>query len=327
VLAASGGNDEPEEVAPVNLIPNADFEETTDGKPTGWSDLRTYQGAGADKIEVSSSPNGRTGKCLKVTATEDTDSGVAISIPIKKGMRYRLSGWIKTENLTTRRNAPGALLNLHGGQRTNSVRGTKDWTEVSVEFESGADREALIHCLFSAYGLGQGTVYFDDISLTPMSSANNLAGALANLKKFVQSGGEPAKPIVRKFKPDPKVHKRGLAVFNLTCAACHGVDGKGVPETFPPLDGAAWVIGDPERATKIVLHGLMGELEVKGHTYNNVMAPLGAALNDQQIADVLTYVRQNWSNDASPVSEEQVSKVRKGTAARKTMYQPPELKE
>jgi len=260
-----------------------------------------------------------------VTATEDTDSGVAISIPIKKGLRYRLSGWIKTENLTTRRNAPGALLNLHGGQRTNSVKGTKDWTEVSVEFESGADRQALIHCLFSAYGLGQGTVYFDDLSLTPMSSTNNLAGALANLKEFVETGNKPAELIERKFKPDPEIHERGVAVFNLTCAACHGVDGKGVPETFPPLDGAAWAVGDPERATKIVLHGLMGELEVKGHKYNNVMAPLGAALNDQQIADVLTYVRQNWSNDATPVSAEQVKKVRAETASQKMMYQPAEL--
>ena len=327
VLAASGGNAQPEKIEAVNLIPNPGFEDTTGTKPTHWSDLRTYQGAGADKIEVSSSPNGRTGKCLKVTATADTDSGVAISLPIKKGTRYRLSGWIKTENLRTRRNAPGALLNLHGGQRTKSIKGTNDWTEVSVEFESGSDRQALIHCLFSGYGLGQGTVYFDDLSLTPMSSANNLAGALANLKKFVEKGDEPEKPIERKFKPDPKVHERGLAVFNLTCAACHGVDGKGVPETFPPLDGADWAVGDPERASKIVLHGLMGELEVKGHKYNSVMAPLGAALNDQQIADVLTYVRQNWSNDASPVSKEQVAKVRKKTAARKTMYQPAELKE
>lgn len=325
VMAAAGGEAKPEEIKPVNLIPNADFEETTNGKPTHWHDLRVYQGAGADKIEVSSSPNGRSGNCLKVTATGDTDSGVAITVPVKKGTRYRLSGWIKTENLRTRRNAPGAMLNLHGGQRTRGLKGTTDWTEVSVEFESGSDREALIHCLFSGYGLGQGTVYFDDVSLTPMSSSNNLAGALANLKKFVEKGDESEKPIERKFKPDPEVHERGLAVFNLTCAACHGVDGKGVPETFPPLDGAEWAVGDPERATKIVLHGLMGELEVKGHKYNNVMAPLGAALNDQQIADVLTYVRQNWSNDAAPVSADQVGKVRKATSDRKMMYQPAEL--
>ena len=112
-----------------------------------------------------------------------------------------------------------------------------------------------------------------------------------------------------------------------TCAACHGVDGKGVPGIFPPLDGAAWAVGDPERMTKIVLHGLMGELEVKGQKYNNVMAPLGATLDDQQIADVLSFVRQNWSNDASSVSVQQVSKVRKKTTARKMMYQPAELQD
>lgn len=327
VLAASGNNAQPEKPAQVNLLPNSSFEDTSNGKPTHWDGLRVYQGAGADKITVSSSPNGRTGKCLKVTATADTDSGVGILIPVKKGTRYRLSGWIKTENLKIRGNGPGAMLNSHGGERTKGLRGTNDWTEVSMDFEAGSDRQALIHCLFSGYGVGTGTVYFDDLSLTPMSSSNSLAGALANLKKFAQSGAQPDKLIVRKFKPDPKVHERGQAVFNLTCVACHGVDGKGVPGTFPPLDGAAWAVGDPKRMSKIVLHGLMGPLEVKGQKYNNVMAPLGAALNDQQIADVLTYVRQNWSNDASPVTAQEVAGVRAQTADRKTMYQPAELSE
>lgn len=327
VMAAAGNNVQPEKVAPVNLLPNPRFEETSNGKPTHWNGLRVYQGAGSDKVTVSSSPNGRTGKCLKVTATADTDSGIAILIPVKKGTRYRLSGWIKTENLKIRGNGPGAMLNRHGGERTKGLRGTNDWTEVSMEFEAGSDHQALIHCLFSGYGVGTGTVYFDDLSLTPMSSSNNLAGALANLKKFAQSGDQTDKLIVRKFKPDPKVHERGRAVFNLTCVACHGVDGKGVPGIFPPLDGAAWAAGDPKRMSKIVLHGLMGELEVSGQKYNNVMAPLGAALNDQQIADVLTYVRQNWSNDASSVTAKEVAKVRAETADRKTMYQPAELSE
>lgn len=184
----------------------------------------------------------------------------------------------------------------------------------------------MVHCLLSGYGLGKGTVYFDDVALTPIGSTNNLASALTELRNFAKSGGEPPKEMVRKNKPDSAVHERGLAIFNLTCVACHGVDGKGVPETFPPLDGSDWVTGDPTRITKIVLHGLMGEIKVGEHTFNSVMAPLGPALDDQQISDVITYVRQTWSNDAEAVSPDLVKKVRRETADQTMMYQAEELR-
>jgi mono/diheme cytochrome c family protein len=69
----------------------------------------------------------------------------------------------------------------------------------------------------------------------------------------------------------------------------------------------------------------MGPVEVGGKKFNNVMPPLGPTLNDQQIADVLTYVRQSWSNDTSPVSAAEVAKVRKETADRTSMYQAADL--
>jgi mono/diheme cytochrome c family protein len=80
-----------------------------------------------------------------------------------------------------------------------------------------------------------------------------------------------------------------------------------------------------ELPIQLVLHGLMGPVEVGGKKFNNVMPPLGETLSDQEIADVLTYARQNWSNDASPVSPEEVAKIRRETADRKTMYQAADL--
>lgn len=116
----------------------------------------------------------------------------------------------------------------------------------------------------------------------------------------------------------------GKKVFT-TCAACHQANGLGVPGVYPPLAGSDWVQGNEERIIRIVLHGLNGPLTVAGKEYNNVMAPLGAALKDDQIANVLTYIRQEWGNNAPEVKPETVARVRAETASRKTMWTADEL--
>jgi len=117
----------------------------------------------------------------------------------------------------------------------------------------------------------------------------------------------------------------GKKVFTSTCAACHQVNGLGVPGTFPPLAGSEWATGNEERIIRIVLNGLTGPVKVAGHEYNNVMAPLGAVLKDEQIANVLSYVRAEWGNAAPEVQPETVAKVRADTAGRTTAWTAAEL--
>jgi len=117
----------------------------------------------------------------------------------------------------------------------------------------------------------------------------------------------------------------GKRVFTGTCATCHQLNGQGVPGQFPPLAGSEWVQGNEERIIRIVLHGLSGPLKVEGHDFNNVMAPLGAVLKDEQIANVLSYVRQEWGNKAPDVEPETVAKVRADTAGRTTNWTAAEL--
>jgi mono/diheme cytochrome c family protein len=97
------------------------------------------------------------------------------------------------------------------------------------------------------------------------------------------------------------------------CAACHQMSGQGVPGAFPSLVGSDWVTGDEKRATRIVLFGLKGPIEVNGTTYNGVMPGFGPKsgyrFTEQQIAAVLTYVRSEWGNAAAPVSVETVEEV------------------
>jgi mono/diheme cytochrome c family protein/glucose/arabinose dehydrogenase len=111
------------------------------------------------------------------------------------------------------------------------------------------------------------------------------------------------------------------------CGTCHQADGKGLPSAgFPPLDESYWVTGSEERLIKLTLHGLMGPFELKGVKYPGQvpMTPFGGLLNDQEIADVLTYVRNSFGNKAAPVTPESVAKVRKATGTR-SFYSPDEL--
>ncbi len=102
---------------------------------------------------------------------------------------------------------------------------------------------------------------------------------------------------------------RGKELYLVQCLACHQVDGGGVPHLNAPLDGSANVKGiDKAKLIKIVLNGLKGE-EIEGENYSNVMAP-HKELTDQQIADILTYVRNAWSNKASQVTVAEVKTVR-----------------
>ncbi|MFZ5494521.1 MAG: c-type cytochrome [Verrucomicrobiota bacterium] len=117
----------------------------------------------------------------------------------------------------------------------------------------------------------------------------------------------------------------GKPVYLSTCATCHQANGLGVPGAFPPLAGSEWVAGSEERIVRIVLHGLQGPLKVKGADYNNVMAPLGAVLKDEQIANVLSYIRSEWGNTAPEVQPETVAKVRADTAGRATYWTAEEL--
>jgi mono/diheme cytochrome c family protein len=124
----------------------------------------------------------------------------------------------------------------------------------------------------------------------------------------------------------PLLAQDGGQLYGLYCSACHGADGKGATGgQFPPLAESPWVLGNAERPIKIVLHGIHQPIEVNGKTYNLEMPPQGAALTDDHIAAILTYVRASWGNKDSAVSIDQVKKVRAATASRNQHWTAEEL--
>jgi len=103
--------------------------------------------------------------------------------------------------------------------------------------------------------------------------------------------------------------ERGKMVYEQTCLPCHQADGSGVPNLAPPLIKGIFVNGDKKRLITILLQGLQ-DVEINGEYYANPM-PAVDYLSDQEIADVLTYVRSHFSNDASPVHATEVMETRK----------------
>jgi mono/diheme cytochrome c family protein len=111
-------------------------------------------------------------------------------------------------------------------------------------------------------------------------------------------------------------HDRGKKIFAANCQTCHQANGQGVPGQYPPLAGSEFTIGGSHRPAMIVLKGLQGPVKVKGQQYGSaVMQPWDKTLTDQKIADVLTYERSEWGNNASPVTAEQIAALRKELAS------------
>ena len=98
------------------------------------------------------------------------------------------------------------------------------------------------------------------------------------------------------------------------CATCHQPHGQGLPNLYPPLDGSLWATGSEERLVSLVLDGMHGTIEVKGKRYSSPPLPpmtgFRHLLNDEEIAAVVTYVRNTWTNRSKPVAEATVSRIR-----------------
>lgn len=124
---------------------------------------------------------------------------------------------------------------------------------------------------------------------------------------------------------------RGRQSFQ-TCAACHQTNGQGVPGVYPPLAGSEQVLGKEDALIRILLHGLNGPIVVKGNTYNGAMPAFGKVpgggynWSNERIAQVLSYIRHEWGNNASFITTEQVDAVLKAEAARSKPWTDAELK-
>ena len=125
----------------------------------------------------------------------------------------------------------------------------------------------------------------------------------------LQAQVKPHKKTVKSSKPSAISMTNGKAIYSKICITCHQADGGGVQNMNPPLIKTTYVLGDKTKLIGIVLNGFNESVEINGDTYSNVMAAHNY-LKDQEVADVLTYVRNSFGNKASTVTAAEVKKVR-----------------
>jgi hypothetical protein len=164
VLSLSGANAQTDKVD--NRLPNPSFEAAEEDRPAGWrSQLWGGQAHfGHDTI-------GRTGdRSARIASEQGADASWTVTVPVEPHGRYRLTGWIRTENVRTD-GGRGALLNVHGlaAAVTPALTGDNDWKPVEVEFDV-VDQDAVqVNALFGGWGNATGTAWFDDVRLEMIS--------------------------------------------------------------------------------------------------------------------------------------------------------------
>lgn len=110
-------------------------------------------------------------------------------------------------------------------------------------------------------------------------------------------------------KETQKTVENGKSLYMKYCLSCHQQDGSGVPNTFPPLQNSNWINGDKNKLIKVLLNGLEGEIDVNDEVYSGTM-PKQNYLTDRQIAELLTFIRQNFDNKADTVKPDDVKNIR-----------------
>ena len=150
----------------------------------------------------------------------------------------------------------------------------------------------LVLLFVGGYYFDQHSGWFDSKVYAPYSSAEKLQGFQP------QSGAAAAMA-------------RGKASYESVCGICHGADGLGKPGQAPALAGSEWVVSKGfNRLAHIPLAGLNGPIQVAGKDWNMSMAAMGAALPDDTLAALLTYIRNSWGNKACEVTADDIKKIR-----------------
>lgn len=122
----------------------------------------------------------------------------------------------------------------------------------------------------------------------------------------VNTGKAPAQVIASSKEEQIQFGKR---VYEANCQACHQADGAGIAAAFPPLAGSDFLNENPKRAANIITHGLSGPVTVNGNKFNGVMPAM--MLNDQDVANVVTFLLNSWDNKGGSISAEDVAAERK----------------
>jgi nitrite reductase (NO-forming) len=183
-----------------------------------------------------------------------------------------------------------------------------------VEFKTEYPGNLIMvdHSIFRAFNKGA----LGMINVAGEANANIYSGKQSDTVYLpeggaIQSLDQAPKPVLAKTNADRIA--LGKTIYDQNCAACHQVNGEGIPAAFPPLVKSDYLLKDKNRAIAVIMNGLQGKIIVNEKEYVGVMPALG--LNDEKIANVLSYVLNAWGNNGGHVQLADVTKVRSSPAA------------
>ncbi len=170
----------------------------------------------------------------------------------------------------------------------------------------------------------------DAAEVLQATMATNPARGIQEIGKLMAANAARGRGVPGLLPSQQMQMEEGARSYAETCAACHGQDGLGVPMggaapgtmMAPPLGGSPRVQGHRDYVVKVLLHGLTGPLA--GKSYTNVMVPMGTQ-TDQWMASIASYIRNDFGNTGAFVTAEDVARVRRATATRKTSWTEPEI--
>jgi mono/diheme cytochrome c family protein len=173
-------------------------------------------------------------------------------------------------------------------------------------------------------------IYFasEPNGLLPMTANKKLAREIRKTSQLLTWPSQPGyvpPPVIPPLTADEqKSYDTGHKLFSATCAACHQPTGLGAGGVAPPLVDSEWVLGSPERLCRIVLQGAQGPIIAAGAHFDASM-PSWATFTDEQVAGILTYIRRDWEQGASPISQDTVKSIRAAIQAHEGQWTSAEL--
>jgi len=161
--------DRPFQISSKNIITNPSFEDMEGNAPSGW---RTVSRPSKNNLDVDATLAHTGIRSARITAVEGGSMSWSAVAPVKPYSKYRLSGWIRTQDLKVGDQGRGALISVQGFERmqTKPVTGTQDWTRLELAFDSEANDALQINCLLDGRGNASGSVWYDDVQLELLSS-------------------------------------------------------------------------------------------------------------------------------------------------------------
>ncbi len=203
-------------------------------------------------------------------------------------------------------NSPAQLAMLDGASGKNAAKGAPKFKLLYLESEA-SELAAL--------------------AKTANAKAKPLVAAVDARVAWPNKPGVPPPPVIPPLTAEQqKLFDGGRTVYTTLCAACHQPTGTGMEGLAPALVDSDWVLGKADILPRIIIHGLSGPIKVNGQSWSLEMPPLGAALSDEQIAGVLTYIRREWEHGASPISVADVAKLREQHKTRTKAWTEAELR-